>query len=100
MIAGKDNSGGVGNVFGTYEMTAEKQPEGCAGFYFEIETMPGAVVDGDSCFGIARKNGSMSKDSAHKGGKSSYLLDLSNGSKYANSGEVSHIEGYTSASNK
>ena len=45
MIVGKDNRGGGGNVSGTYEMTAEKQPEGCPGFYFEAELMPGAVVD-------------------------------------------------------
>ena len=54
MIAGKDNSGGVGNIFGTYEMTAEKQPVGCPGFYFEVELMPGAVVDSYSSFGICK----------------------------------------------
>ena len=42
MIAGKDNSTDTGNIYGTYEMKAENQPEGCPGFYFEAELMPGA----------------------------------------------------------
>ena len=54
MIVGKDSSSNGGNVYGTYEMKIENQPEGCPGFYFEVEIMPGAVFDCYSCFGISR----------------------------------------------
>lgn len=84
MIVGKDNRGGSGNVTGTYEMTAEKQPEGCPGFYFEVELMPGAQIDQYSCIGISRWNNGI--NTRYLGGNYSYQIRLNDGYKYPNSG--------------
>ena len=93
MIVGKDNSGNCGNVYGTYEMTAEKQPEGCPGYYFEVEIMPGARVDEFSCFGISRWENNV--DSRNRGGGNSVMMRLNDGVKYP--GGDTYIPNFTSA---
>ena len=93
MTVGKDNRGGDGNVHGTYEMKLENQPEGCPGFYFEVELMPGAVVDSYSCFGISRWENNV--DSRKRGDSNSFMIRLNDGDKYP--GGDTYIPNFTSA---
>jgi len=62
-----------------------------------VELMPGAKIDAHSCFGISRWINNI--NSRNLGSNYSYLIRLTDGYKYPNSGGASYCQNFPSSDN-